>query len=81
MSRSSFPYDMYERDTINKGVAHLTEHLTLDRDSEIGLQAIVTRSMPALTRLVAKLSSVDKAKEAAPWLDKTDELIKHARAD
>jgi hypothetical protein len=36
-----------ERQKINKGVAHLTEHLTLDADSEVDLQELLTRSMPA----------------------------------
>ncbi len=69
-----------ERDKINKGVAHLTEQLTLDPDSEVDLQTILTRSMPVLSRLVSKLRDADTKKEATHWLDKTDELIKHAQA-
>jgi hypothetical protein len=68
-----------ERGRINKGAAHLTEHLTLDRESEVDLEKILTRSMPVLKRLLSKLRSVDTAKEATSWLDKTDELIRHAQ--
>jgi hypothetical protein len=67
------------REKINKGAAHLTEKLTLDPNSEVDLQAILTRSMPVLSRLVSKLRDADTKKEATHWIDKTDELIKHAQ--
>lgn len=36
---------MEDRSSINKGVAHLTERLTLDLDSEVDLHRILTRSL------------------------------------
>ena len=68
-----------ERETINKGVAHLTEKLSLDRDSEGDLEAILQRSIPVLERLVAELRNADTAKEAEQWLAQTEKLIKGAR--
>jgi hypothetical protein len=67
-----------EREKVNKGVAHLTEQLTLDPESEVDLQAILKRSLPVLSRLAAKLRDADTKKEATHWLDKTEKLIKHA---
>ena len=67
-----------EREKVNKGVAHLTEQLTLDPESEVDLQAILKRALPVLSRLVAKLRDADTKKEATHWLDKTEKLIKHA---
>lgn len=67
-----------ERDNVNKGVAHLTEKLTPDPDSEVELQTILTRSTPVISRLVVSLRAADTKKEATLWLDKTDELIKRA---
>lgn len=69
-----------ERTDINKGVAHLTERLSLDPDSEVDLQEIVKRSMPAFSRLVAALRAVDDQQEAAHWLDRTEALIERGRA-
>ena len=68
-----------ERENINKGVSHLTEQLTLDPDSEVDLQEILKRSLPAFSRLVAALRKIDARKEAAHWLDQTDALIERAR--
>ena len=65
-----------ERNNCNKQVAHLTEQLSPDPDSEVDLQAILKRSMPAFSRLVSALRNADTQKEATPWLDKTDALIK-----
>jgi hypothetical protein len=70
-----------ERERINKGVAHLTEQLTLDRDSEVDLHAILERALPVLSRLEAKLRDADTKKEATQWLDKTKELVKHAETE
>lgn len=70
---------MAERDKINKGAAHLTERLALDRDSEVELQDILTRSMPMFTRLSSELRKADTSQEAAQWLDKTDALIKRGQ--
>jgi hypothetical protein len=64
-----------ERGDINKGVAHLTEKLTLDPESELELSDILERSTPVLSRLVAKLRECDEKKEATQWLDRTDKLI------
>lgn len=68
-----------ERIDINKGAAHLTEKLTLDPESEVGLQQIVGRSMPVFERLVCELRKGDTKEEAKYWLDKTEALLKHAR--
>jgi hypothetical protein len=65
-----------ERTDINTGVAHLTERLALEDESEVGLQAILKRSMPIFSRLVSELRKADTSKEASQWLDKTDALIK-----
>lgn len=67
-----------ERVMVNKQIAHLTEKLTLDGDSEVDLDAILKRSMPVLSRLATALRKADARKEATHWLDKTDALIKHA---
>lgn len=69
-----------EREKINKGVAHLTEHLTLDADSEVDLQAILSRSMPAFTRLTSGLRTADTSQEASQWLDKTEALIERVQS-
>jgi hypothetical protein len=68
-----------EREKINKGVAHLTEQLTLDPDSEVDLQQILKRSMPVFSRLVVALRKIDARKETVHWLDQTDALIERAR--
>lgn len=68
-----------ERETINKGVAHLTEDLSLDADSEVDLHQILERSIPVLTRLVLELRKLDVAQKATYWLDQTDDLIERAR--
>lgn len=67
-----------ERETINKSVAHLTEKLTLDPDSEVELDAILKRSMLVMLRLVAELRKKDANQEAKQWLDSTEALIKRA---
>jgi hypothetical protein len=69
-----------ERDKINKGPAHLAEQLTLDPDSEVDLETILERSIPALSRLVSKLCNADTKKGATQWLDKTEALIKRVQA-
>jgi hypothetical protein len=53
--------------------------LTLDPDSEVDLQAILARSIPVFSRLVAAMRQIDTGKEAAHSLDQTDALIKHAQ--
>ena len=65
-----------ERTDINTGVAHLTERLALEDESELDLQDILKRSMPIFSRLVSELRKADAGKEATHWLDKTDALIK-----
>jgi hypothetical protein len=57
-----------EREDVNKGVAHLTDKLTLDPDSEIELGGILERSTPILSRLVAALRKCDEKNEAKQWL-------------
>jgi hypothetical protein len=64
-----------ERVKINKGVAHLTEELSLDADDEVDLHEILKRSIPVLTRLVVELGKLDIAQEATYWLDRTNDLI------
>jgi hypothetical protein len=68
-----------ERDSINKGAAHLTEKLTLDPDSEVDLINILERSTPVLSRLVEALRKSDEKEEATQWLDRTDELIERMK--
>jgi hypothetical protein len=65
-----------ERDSVNKGVAHLTEQLTLDPDSEIELDAMLTRLRPVLSPLVAELRKIDADKEATHRRQKTFRLSK-----
>lgn len=69
-----------EREAINKGVAHLTERLSLDPDSEVALHEIVIRSIPAFSCLVRELRKNDTAHEATKWLDRTEELIQRVSA-
>lgn len=69
-----------EREMINKGVAHLTDKLSPDPDSEVDLQAIINRSMPILTNLAAALRKADTNNEAVSWLDRTDALIRRGVA-
>lgn len=64
-----------ERESINKGVAHLTDKLTLNPDSEVELDAILRRSTDVLSCLVAELRKADAKNEAKQWIDQTDELI------
>lgn len=68
-----------EREKINKGVAHLTENLSLDAESEVDLDQILKRSVPVLTRLIAELRKLDTAQEATHWLDRTSDLIERAK--
>ena len=69
-----------ERTDINKGVAHLTDHLFLEPDSEVELQQITSRSIPVFARLVVALRALDGEGEAAHWLDKTEALITRGEA-
>ncbi|MEM8750760.1 MAG: hypothetical protein AAGF28_10685 [Pseudomonadota bacterium] len=69
-----------ERTNISKGVAHLTERLHLDPDSEVDLQEIVKRSIPVFSRLIVQLRTVDHDQEAADKIDRTQSLIKRASA-
>lgn len=68
-----------ERETINKGVAHLTEDLSLDADNEVDLYEILKRSIPVLSRLVVELRKLDTAQEATSSLDGTEDLIERAK--
>lgn len=67
-----------ERDKINKGVAHLTDNLTLDENSEVDLQAILDRSIPVMVRLVLALRKADAGKNTAVWLDRTQALLERS---
>ena len=69
-----------ERVAINKGVAHLTDRLSLDTDSEVALDEIVKRSIPVFSRLVTELRKNDTAHEATHWLDRTEKLIQRVNA-
>jgi len=68
-----------EREKVNKGVAHLTEDLSLEADSEVDLHEILKRSITVLTRLVVELRKLDTAQEATYWLDRTDDLIERGK--
>lgn len=70
-----------ERDMVNKQAAHLTEKLSTDPESEVALRAIIKRSTPVLSRLVAELRKADTSQEAVQWFDKTDALIKSGGHD
>jgi hypothetical protein len=67
-----------ERESINKGVAHLIEKLSLDPDGEVELENILKRSTPVMSRLVSELRKIDANQEAKHWLDQTEALIKRA---
>lgn len=69
-----------EREKVNKGVAHLTENLALDDDSEVDLQEILSRLLPALERLASGLRTADTSQEATQWLDKTEALIERVHS-
>lgn len=75
---STFLAKVEEREKINKGVAHLTEELSFDADNEVDLHAILKRSIPVLSRLVAELRKLDIEQEATASLDRTEDLIKRA---
>lgn len=66
-----------KRTEINKQVAHLTDRLTLDADSEVDLDALLKRSIPVFSRLTTALRKVKTSEQATHWLDKTDALINH----
>ena len=69
-----------EREKVNNGVAHLTENLALDDDSEVDLQEILSRLLPALERLASGLRTADTSQEATQWLDKTEALIERVHS-
>lgn len=69
-----------ERTEINKGVAHLTEQLTLGANTEVHLREIVSRSLPAFSQLVAELRARDGTGEASYWLNRTDKLMERITA-
>lgn len=73
-SRTAF-LDPVDRKNISKGVAHMTELLTLDADSEVDLLRIIKDSVPIYERLILELRRVDTNNEADYWLDDTDKLI------
>jgi hypothetical protein len=64
-----------ERDNVNKGAAHLTEKLTLDADSEVDLQAVIKRSLGALSRLVAALRKEAAYAEAKAVIERWNEQL------
>lgn len=47
-----------ERRIISKSVAHLTEHLPLEADSEVELSLILRRNLTVLLQLVAELKDI-----------------------
>jgi hypothetical protein len=67
-----------ERESVNKSVAHLTEQLTLDPESEIELDSMLARLRPVLSLLVKELREFDADKKATQWLDQTDALVERA---
>ncbi len=64
-----------DRNNINKGVAHLTGCLTLDRDSEVDLHRILTQSLPAMSRLVAQLCKINNDEGTVRILKRTEALV------
>jgi len=64
-----------DRNNINKGVAHLTERLTLDPDSEVDLHRILTRSLPAMSRLVVEIRKMNTDQDTVRILDRTEALV------
>lgn len=68
-----------ERESINKGVAHLTDKLTLGPDGEVELDAILKRSTDVLSCLVTELRKADTKGEAKRWLDQTAALIERVK--
>lgn len=69
-----------DRENINKGVAHLTENLTADPDSEVDLIRIITDSIPALERLTSELKRLDITGKAKPYISKTEKLIERIKS-
>lgn len=69
-----------DRKNINKGVAHLTEKLTADPDSEVDLIRITSDSIPILERLVSELKKLNASGKAKPYIDKTEKLIERIKA-
>jgi hypothetical protein len=71
--------DAADRTNINKGVAHLTEMLTLDADSEVDLVRIIRDSIPIFEKLIFELKRVDVNNEAGYWLDNTGKLVQRVK--
>lgn len=69
-----------DRENINKGVAHLTENLTADPDSEVDLIRIITDSVPALKRLISELKKLDTTGEATSYISNTEKLIERIKS-
>jgi hypothetical protein len=69
-----------DRENINKGVAHLTENLTADPDSEVDLTRITADSIPALGRLISELKKLDTTGEANLHIGKTEKLIERIKS-
>lgn len=64
-----------DRNNINKGVAHLTEHLTAEPDSEVDLLRITSESIPIFERLISELKKLDLSGHAKPYIRKTEALV------
>lgn len=64
-----------DRNNINKGVAHLTERLTLDSDSEVDLHRILTQSLPVMSRLIVELRKVNTDQDTVRILERTQDLV------
>lgn len=64
-----------ERNDINKGVAHLTERLTLDPNSEVDLHRVITRSLPAMSRLLSQLRKINTDQDIVGIIDRTEALV------
>ncbi len=67
--------DKVDRMNINKGVAHMTEKLTLGADSEVDLLRIIENSICVFERLICELRKIDVDNEAKHCLDNTEEFI------
>lgn len=69
-----------DRTNTNKGVAHLTENLTAEPDSEVDLARITKESIPIFERLIAELKKLDKAGGAKDFINKTEALVNRIKA-
>ncbi|HRI76204.1 MAG TPA: hypothetical protein PLX33_04355 [Alphaproteobacteria bacterium] len=68
-----------DRNSINKGVAHLTEHLTAEQDSEVDLLRITSASISIFERLISELKKMDSSGEDKYYISQTEALVERFR--